>query len=109
MHHKKVKGGVMVKGKVYKMLKGSRVQVYNGTAYSTGYGGQGLKRKDLVMIKGRIKSRKARSKAQKNKNLGEYISLAKKNKGKTFKLMRKGLVSKRKTMKKRKTRRRRRR
>ena len=102
MLHKKVNGGVMIKGKKFKQIKGSRVQVFNGTAYSTGYGGQGLKKKDLVMIKCRIKSRKARSKAKKNKNLGAYVDLAKKNKGKTFKLMKKGMVKKRKTMRKKK-------
>ena len=108
MAFKRVKGGVMVKGKKYAMLKGSRAQVMNGTAYSTGYGGQGLKKKDLIMVRGRIKSRKARSKAKKNKNLGSYVDMAKKNKGKTFKLMKKGMA-KRRTMKSKKSRRSRRR
>ena len=109
MAFKRVKGGVMVKGKKYAMLKGSRAQVMNGTAYSTGYGGQGLKKKDLIMVRGRIKSRKARSKAKKNKNLGSYVDMAKKNKGKTFKLMKKGMAKRRtkKSKKSRRTRRRR--
>ena len=47
-------GAVTVKGKEYKMLKGSRAQVMNGTAHETT---GGLKKKDLMMNKwGRILS-----------------------------------------------------
>ena len=52
-------GGYTVGGKKYKMLVGSRAQVWNGTALKTSYGRAGLKRSDLVMNKwGRIVSKK---------------------------------------------------
>ncbi len=49
----------MVGGKKYSLTVGSRAQVWNGTAYKTGYGKKGLKRGDLIKNKhGRIVSRK---------------------------------------------------
>ena len=61
-------GATMVGGKKYSLTVGSRAQVWNGTAYKTGYGKKGLKRSDLVRNKhGRIVS-KAKS-AKKDKLL----------------------------------------
>jgi len=52
-------GSTMVGGKKYKLTVGSRAQVFNGTAYKTGYGKKGLKKSDLIQNKhGRIVSRK---------------------------------------------------
>lgn len=52
-------GATMVGGKKYQLTVGSRAQVWNGTAYKTGYGKKGLKRSDLIRNKhGRIVSRK---------------------------------------------------
>jgi hypothetical protein len=52
-------GATMVGGKKYQLTVGSRAQVYNGTAYKTGYGRKGLKKSDLIKNKhGRIVSRK---------------------------------------------------
>ncbi len=52
-------GGYTVGGKKYKMLVGSRAQVWNGTALKTGYGRAGLKKDNLVMNKwGRIVSKR---------------------------------------------------
>ena len=52
-------GGYTVGGKKYKMLVGSRAQVWNGTAQKTSYGRAGLKKSDLVMNKwGRIVSKR---------------------------------------------------
>lgn len=52
-------GASMVGGKKYKITVGSRREVWNGTAYKTGYGKKGLKRSDLLKNKhGRIVSRK---------------------------------------------------
>ena len=81
-------------GKMYKMLVANginkRAQVMNGTAYKTSHGAKGLKKSDLKMKNGRIVSVKASKSATKNKNLGHYVALAKKNKGKKgFRPMRK--------------------
>ena len=52
-------GGYTVGGKKYKMLVGSRAQVWNGTAQKTSYGRAGLKKSDLLMNKwGRIVSKR---------------------------------------------------
>ena len=89
-------------GKMYKMLVANginkRAQVMNGTAYKTSHGAKGLKKSQLMMKNGRIVSRRASKSAGKNKNLGKYQDLAKKNKGS------KGLVLMRKGMKTRKAR-----
>ena len=103
-------GKIMVNGKKYMMLVGSRRQVWNGTAYKTGHGKAGLTRNHLMMNKnGNIVSKKRSVTAKRKKNLGKYIDLARKNKGKTFKKMTKSMLkSKSKTRKRRKSRRRRR-
>ena len=50
-------GATMVGGSKYSLTVGSRAQVWNGTAYKTGYGKKGLKRSDLIRNKhGRIVS-----------------------------------------------------
>ena len=99
-------------GKMYKMLVANginkRAQVWNGTAYKTSHGAKGLKRSQLMKKNGRIVSKRASKSATKNKNLGHYVALAKKNKGKKgFRPMRKTSkrskakgTSKRKTAKK---------
>ena len=93
-------GGVMVKGRKYAMLVGSRAQVWHGTAYKTNPGKKALTKKHLMQKKdGKIVSRKKSQTAKRQKNLGKYIELAKKNKGKKFQKMKKGMVQ---TMKKRK-------
>ena len=52
-------GATMVGGSKYSLTVGSRAQVWNGTAYKTGYGKKGLKRSDLIRNKhGRIVSKK---------------------------------------------------
>tara|TARA_B100000795_G_C22587323_1_gene356117 strand:+ start:178 stop:537 length:360 start_codon:yes stop_codon:yes gene_type:complete len=91
-------------GKTYKMLVANginkRAQVWNGTAYKTSHGVKGLKRSDLMKKKGRIVSKKASKSASKNKNLGKYVDLAKKNKGsKGLVLMRKGMQTRKKSTK----------
>jgi len=49
----------MVGGSKYSLTVGSRAQVWNGTAYKTGYGKKDLKRSDLIRNKhGRIVSKK---------------------------------------------------
>lgn len=57
------------------MTTGSRRQVWNGTVDKTS---GGLTKKDLVMVNGRIKSKKARAAAKKNKNLEKAGWVAKK-------------------------------
>jgi len=92
-------GKVMVKGKKYDMLVGSRRQVWNGTAFKTQPGKKALTRKHLMQKKdGRIVSKKKSAQAKTKKNLGAYITLAKKRKGKKFQKMTKSMV---KGMKKR--------
>ena len=98
-------------GKMYKMLVANginkRAQVWNGTAYKTSHGAKGLKKSQLMKKNGRIVSKRASKSAGKNKNLGKYQDMAKKNRGsKGLVLMRKGMAGKtrrrRKTNKKRK-------
>ena len=104
-------GKISVAGKKYEMLVGSRRQVWNGTAFKTGHGKAGLTRKHLMMNKnGNIVSKKRSATAKRKKNLGKYLDLAKKNKGKTFKKMSKSMLKGKtsKSRKSRKTKRRRR-
>ena len=65
--YSKVNGKYLIKGKSYEMLRGSRAQVYHGTAYKTS---GDLKKSDLVQNKrGRIVSAaKYKSSKQKGKN-----------------------------------------
>ena len=76
------------------MKVGSRRQVWNGTAERTGYGAKGLTKGGLVMKNGRITSIRASKSAKKNKNLGKYIDIARKSKGKKFSAMRKNMTRK---------------
>jgi len=93
-------GGVIVAGKKYAMLVGSRAQVWHGTAYKTNPGKKALTKKHLMQKKdGKIVSRKKSQTAKRQKHLGKYIDLARRNKGKKFQKMKKGMA---KTMKKRK-------
>ena len=103
-------GKVMVNGKKFDMLVGSRRQVWNGTAYKTQPGKKALTRKHLMQKKnGRIVSKKKSAQAKTKKNLGAYITLAKKRKGKKFQKMTKSMVKgKRKKSRRTKKRRRRR-
>lgn len=84
-------------GKTYAMLIGSPRQVWNGTAYKTGYGKRSMTKKKLIKKNdGRIVSKARSMTAKRNKNLGKYIDMARKNKGKKgFKAMKKGMTNKR--------------
>lgn len=79
-HSKGANGLYHIKGRTYKQLRGSRVQVWNGTALKTD-GTPGLQRKDLLMNKwGRIVSKKKHKTASKVRRLEEYGYYAKKGK-----------------------------
>ena len=98
-------GGYTVGGKKYKMLVGSRAQVWNGTAQKTSYGRAGLKKSDLVMNKwGRIVSKRKHKTGKKSglKRIhakGYFTKKGKfgvfKKKGKTAKKSRKSKKGKR--------------
>ena len=95
----------LVNGKKFDMLVGSRRQVWNGTAYKTNPGKKALTKKHLMQKKnGNIVSRRKSATAKRQKNLGKYIDLARRNKGKKFQKMTKGLVKKSKTMRRKKRR-----
>ena len=95
----------LVNGKKYDMLVGSRRQVWNGTAYKTNPGKKALTKKHLMQKKnGNIVSKRKSATAKRQKNLGKYIDLARRNKGKKFQKMTKGLVKKSKTMRRKKRR-----
>ena len=83
-----------IQGKKYKELFGSRIQVWNGTAYKT----EGeLVRSDLMMNKwNRIVSLKKHRTAKKEKRLEKYGYFAKKGK---FGYVKKGSRSQRKSKK----------
>ena len=57
------------------MTTGSRRQVWNGTVDKTT---GGLTKKDLIMVNGRLRSKKARRSAKKNNNLRKAGWVAKK-------------------------------
>tara|TARA_B100000927_G_scaffold289755_1_gene286996 strand:+ start:412 stop:819 length:408 start_codon:yes stop_codon:yes gene_type:complete len=89
-----------INGKTYKMLRGSREQVMNGTAFMTSRDPQGkpLTKKDFVKNKwGRIVSLKKHKTAKKEKRLEKHGYFAKKGK---FGYVKKGGKSRRKSMKK---------
>lgn len=66
-----------IKGKTYKVLRGSRAQVWNGTAYKT----EGsLLKSDLVKSHGRIVSALKHKTAKKEMRLQKYGFFAKKGK-----------------------------
>ena len=89
-----------VHGKTYKMLMGSRQQVFNGTCYKTS--GE-LVKSDLMMNKwGRIVSKKKHATAKKEKRLQKHGFFAKKGKfGFIRKSVRGSSSRKNRTMKKR--------
>lgn len=66
-----------IKGKHYKMVRGSRAQVWNGTAYKTE---GGLVRAGLVKSHGRIVSAKKHKTAKKEMRLQKYGYFAQKGK-----------------------------
>ena len=69
-----------IHGKKYEQLRGSRAQVWHGTAYKTD-GTPGLKKDDLLMNKwGRIVSKKKHNTAKKEKRLEKHGFFAKKGK-----------------------------
>ena len=75
---KNSRGVYVINGKSYKMLFGSRQQVYNGTAYKTT---GGLTKSQLMMNKwGRIVSSKKHATAKREKRLQKYGYFAKKGK-----------------------------
>ena len=90
-----------IHGKKYELLKGSRTQVWNGTAYKT----KGdLKRNDLLKNKhGRYVSKKKSRTAKKEKRLEQHGFFAKKGK---FGYVKKSVKSPKKTRKAKKTKRR---
>ena len=84
-----------IHGKKYEQLRGSRAQVWHGTAYRTD-GTPGLKKDNLLMNKwGRIVSKKKHNTAKKEKRLEKHGFFAKKGK---FGVVKKG-TKKRKTKK----------
>jgi len=89
-------GSYISNGKKFSMLIGSPRQVWNGTALKTGYGKRSMTKRKLFRKKdGRIVSKARSMTAKKNKNLGRYIGMAKKNKGKRgFTPMKKGMFGK---------------
>ena len=98
-------GKYLVNGKKHDMLVGSRRQVWNSTAYKTNPGKKALTKKHLMQKKnGNIVSKKKSATAKRQKNLGSYIDLARKNKGKKFQKMTKGLMKNKQTKRKRKRR-----
>tara|TARA_B110000967_G_C18581511_1_gene409941 strand:- start:6 stop:356 length:351 start_codon:yes stop_codon:yes gene_type:complete len=98
-------GKYLINGKKYDMLVGSRRQVWNSTAYKTNPGRKALTKKHLMQKKnGNIVSKKKSATAKRQKNLGRYIDLARKNKGKKFQKMTKGLMKNKQTKRKRKRR-----
>jgi hypothetical protein len=66
-----------IKGKTYKMVRGSRAQVWNGTAYKTE---GGLLRSALMRSHGRIVSAKKHKTAKKELRLQKYGYFAQKGK-----------------------------
>ena len=66
-----------IKGKTYKLLRGSRAQVWNGTAYKTE---GGLLRSALLKSNGRIVSAKKHKTAKKELRLQKYGYFAEKGK-----------------------------
>ena len=93
---KSADGMYHIKGQKFELLKGSRAQVWHGTAYKT----KGdLKKADLYMNKhGRIVSKKKHTTAKKEKILQKYGDFTKKGK---FGYVKKGSKKSKKTRKNR--------
>lgn len=88
-------GAYHIDGKKYKLMFGSRQQVFNGTAFKTP---GGLKKSDLLMNKwGRIVSAKKHASAKKEKRLQKYGYTAKKGKFGAVKMATKSRKNKRKS------------
>lgn len=79
-HHKEKDGMYHIHGKKYQILRGSRAQVWHGTAYKTD-GTPGLKKDDLHMNKhGRIVSKRKHNTAKREKRLEKAGYFARKGK-----------------------------
>ena len=79
-HQKGPDGKYHIKGKTYVLLRGSRAQVWHGTAYKTD-GTPGLKKENLVMNKhGRIVSKRKHTTAKREKRLEKHGFFARKGK-----------------------------
>ena len=101
-HHKDKDGKYHIHGKKYELLRGSRAQVWHGTAYKTD-GTPGLKKDDLLKNeRGRIVSLRKHKTAKREKRLEKHGYFTRKGK---FGAIRKNVKKekKRKTHKKRKT------
>ena len=71
-HQKAADGMYHINGKKFQLLRGSRAQVWHGTAYKTD-GTPGLKKDDLVMNKhGRIVSKRKHKTAKREKRLEKH-------------------------------------
>ncbi len=77
-HMKSDDGLYHINGKTYELLRGSRAQVWHGTALATDYG---LKKANMVFNKhGRIVSKKKHDTAKKEKRLQKHGYFTKKGK-----------------------------
>ena len=77
-HMKSDDGLYHINGKTYELLRGSRAQVWHGTAFATDYG---LKKENLVFNKhGRVVSKKKHNLAKKEKRLEKHGYFTKKGK-----------------------------
>ena len=105
-HRKASDGMYHINGKRYALVRGSRAQVWHGTAYKTD-GTPGLKKENLMMNKhGRIVSKRKHATAKREKRLERHGYFA--EKGKFGAVRRSGTRVRRKSRKGRKSRRRRR-
>lgn len=68
-------GSYKINDKTYKMLSGSRAQVWHDTAYKTS---GGLTKKNLVFLNGRVKSKAKHISAKKENRLVKYGYVTKK-------------------------------
>ena len=77
-HMKAADGKYHIKGKKYELLRGSRAQVWHGTAYCT----EGGLTKDKLMFNkhGRVVSKKKHNTAKKEKRLQKFGYFTKKGK-----------------------------
>lgn len=102
-HHKAEDGMYHINGTKFSMLRGSRAQVWHGTAYKTD-GTPGLKKDDLIKNKhGRIVSKRKHKTAKREKRLEQHGYFAQKGK---FGAVRKDNLHKKKSRKSKSTRKR---
>jgi hypothetical protein len=71
-HDRGADGKYHIAGKTFDMNEGSRAQVWHGTAYKTP-GTPGLKKSDLIMVRGRIKSKRKSALAKTQKHLKGHL------------------------------------